>query len=351
MKKHYLPTILSFLLVCAAGVAAQESVYTSLAEKQCKTLELKEDEAYSRGSCAGVGGYKLEVVESDLRQTVDVVAPNGKKSPLDFQGNVSAMFSAVGQKAEWRARQGKPYALIVRFNVSENPDDTTKKTSYLVVAKISPEGSCITGVVNPSATANADAQRLADEAPNKSCKPGASEAAPGQEIRKIDFANFTHRIGKDNITLKNGNQAGACGKNNAANGAWEIGEIAYGDLDGDGEDEAAVSFTAEVCGGGGTLNDALLVYTYKGAETRRLPELDYADAGCEKNAKECPLTPVPGVGVSFDEANAAIVVEFRFRHDDDPICCPSYSRKTLYKWDGSKFFVEKRGKAGPKDGK
>ena len=351
MKKIILT--LTILLMTAAA-QAQESVYTDLTEKQCKTLAVNEAEQSSRQSCAGVGGYKLEVVENDLRQTVDVVAPNGKKSPLDFQSNISALFSSVGQKAEWRTRKTgasvTPYALIVRFSVSENPDDATKKTSYLVVAKVAPTGSCITDVVGPSPTANADAQGLADEATNKPCKSSSADdmETAGQSIRKVDFANFTHRFGKESVVLKNGAQVGACGKNNRDNGAWEIGQVAYGDLDGDGEDEAIVSFSASVCGGGGMLNDALLVYTYKGAVTRPMPAPDYADTGCALNAKECPLTSVPGVGVSFDKENAALVVESRFRHDDDALCCPSYSRKTSYKWNGKAFSVLKRGEVAQK---
>ena len=66
-------------------------------------------------------------------------------------------FSTLGEKAEWRVKKSdgkeKPFALIVRFNVSENPDKPEKNTSYLVVVKISGESSCITDVVKPMAEA------------------------------------------------------------------------------------------------------------------------------------------------------------------------------------------------------
>ena len=179
MKTKHLLTAFACLLACLSWAHAQESIYTDLAEKSCKTLTVNEETQSSREVCPGVGGYKLEVLEDDLRQTIDVVAPNGKKSSLDLQSNVSSAFSSLGAKAEWRVkRKGAkvtPFALIVRFNASEDPEDSTKKTSYLVVVKISPKGSCVTDVVNPSPDANAQAQRLADAAANKPCKKSEEE--------------------------------------------------------------------------------------------------------------------------------------------------------------------------------
>lgn len=174
-------SIFGFLLIVffANEVSAQkaktESLYTSLDSKNCRTLEQSTEEAGSyRGECAGVGGYKLQVTEGDLRQSVDVVAPNKKRFELDLTVNVSSAFSSVGDKAEWRVvRAGKkvvPLALIVRFNASENPEDSSKTTSYLVVAKITKARICVTDVVKPGANANDEARKLADSSSAKSCK-------------------------------------------------------------------------------------------------------------------------------------------------------------------------------------
>lgn len=150
-----------------------ESVYTNLTDKGCKTTEKNEEEEWITQVCDGVGGYKLEVFEGDLRSSINVIAPNGKKAELEFQ-KVSMNFSSLGEKAEWRVekKDGKdvPTALIVRFNASKT-DDETKSTSYLIVSKIAGEKSCITDVVKPSANANEEARKLADNAANKPCKP------------------------------------------------------------------------------------------------------------------------------------------------------------------------------------
>ena len=168
MKK--LLIISSLMLAFSVSAAAQnKSIYTSLDTKSCKTIEQSDEgTGWYRGECKGAGGYKLEVTEGDIRQSINVVAPGGKIFELGF-GQVSSAFSTVGAKAEWRMKGKVPLALIVRFNAS-NPEDSTKSTSYLVVSKISKTESCITDVVNPGKTQNASAQRLADAAAKKPCK-------------------------------------------------------------------------------------------------------------------------------------------------------------------------------------
>jgi hypothetical protein len=153
-----------------------ESVYTDLTTEKCKTIEQTDDEGGSyRGECAGVGGYKLEVLEGDLRQSINVVAPNRKKFELDIWTTVSSGFSSFGGKAEWRVtRSGKkitPKAFIVRYNASENPEKPEQTTSYLVVVKISKTAACVTDVVNPTVkNQNVKARQLADASANKPCK-------------------------------------------------------------------------------------------------------------------------------------------------------------------------------------
>lgn len=146
------------------------SIYTDLADTKCKTLELSVDEGGSyRGVCPGVAGFKLEVREGDLRQTIDVITPGRRKFELTFW-DVSGGFSAVGPKAEWRVKGKAPVALIVRLNVNENPDDWRKVTSYLVVTKITRNEICITDIFLPSRTQNTDARKAADTAAARPCK-------------------------------------------------------------------------------------------------------------------------------------------------------------------------------------
>lgn len=162
-----------FIFTGSAAPQAIKSVYTSLSPHSCQILTSILDEAGGYESeCRGVGGYKLRLIEGDLRQTIDVVVPGGEKFPLEFW-NVSSAFSSVGDKAEWRMRGKIPIALIVRFNANRDPINSEKVTSYLIVIRISGGLACITEVVEPSRSQNRDARRLADTARTRPCKfPG-----------------------------------------------------------------------------------------------------------------------------------------------------------------------------------
>jgi hypothetical protein len=177
MIKHLLALVAVAFLAAAAN-AQNKSIYTDLDDTKCKTVELTDDEGGSyKGECKGTAGYKLHVIEGDLRQTITVVDPKSKEHPLRFWEHFG-VFSAVGPKAEWRLKGKTPVALIVRLNVSENPEDASKTTSYLVVAKITPDFACVTDMIKPSRTQNADARKAADKAANIACKIAESTIVP-----------------------------------------------------------------------------------------------------------------------------------------------------------------------------
>ncbi len=163
-------TLLAFLFVVSFTVRAQvASVYTPLDDRKCKTLEMNADEGGSyKGECKGVGGYKLHVIEGDLRQTVTIVDPKGTEHPLEFW-NLTGAFSAVGEQAEWRMRGKQPIALIVRLNVNEDMENIEKRKSYLIVAKITREATCVTHFLAPTRSHNYEARRAADKSATRPC--------------------------------------------------------------------------------------------------------------------------------------------------------------------------------------
>jgi hypothetical protein len=163
------------ILICAVCVFAQSnrSIYTNLGEKNCRTVKADSSEAGSYvGICGGVGRYKLQVEEGDLRQNIQVITPAGQKHSLELWTVVGSSFSSLGEKAEWRVRTQKgrivPVALIVRYNLS-NPEDSTKTTSYLAVAKITASRICVTDKIGPGAGANVAARAAADKSADKPC--------------------------------------------------------------------------------------------------------------------------------------------------------------------------------------
>jgi hypothetical protein len=171
LKVMKLITLFAIVFFTSISADAQiKSVYTNLDADKCKTLEFQADEGgVYKGECKGVGGHKLIVREGDLRQSIDVAAPGRKEHQLRLWEHFHG-FSAVGPKAEWRMMGKKPVGLIFRFNVSEDVVDSSKITSYLIVAKITPQLACVTEIIKPSKTQNADARRAADRSANVPCK-------------------------------------------------------------------------------------------------------------------------------------------------------------------------------------
>lgn len=169
MKFQFM-VLLSFLVFSSSAFGQMKSLYTGLTEKDCKPSIVPVEDGYT-GICPGVAGYSLELVEGDLRQTINVITPDKKRHELELWSNVSNGFSSMGAKAEWRLKGKVPVALIVRYNASENPDDPAKITSYLVVVKLFKDFACIVDILQPSKTQNIQARRLADSPSKNVCQP------------------------------------------------------------------------------------------------------------------------------------------------------------------------------------
>ncbi|MEP6849882.1 MAG: hypothetical protein ABI999_13580 [Acidobacteriota bacterium] len=165
------PTLFISLLItilCFSSSGQNKSVYTSTKTNACRTIESNPDEAGSYiGECRGVGGYKVQLLEGDIRQTLNIITPSRKKFELNFWALYGG-FSAIGEKIEWRTKAGVPVALIARYNVA-NADDSTKSTSYLMISKIARRSSCVTDVVKPGPKQNEQARILADAAAGRPC--------------------------------------------------------------------------------------------------------------------------------------------------------------------------------------
>jgi len=162
-------SMLSLMLFSSMALGQVKSLYTGLTAKDCKASKQPVEDGYI-GMCPGVAGYALELLEGDLRQTVNVIAPDKKKYELELWTNVSNGFSSLGAKAEWRMQGKTPVALIIRFNASENSEDSTKITSYLVVVKIAKTEVCIVDILKPTKTQNIDARKLADTPAKRVCQ-------------------------------------------------------------------------------------------------------------------------------------------------------------------------------------
>ncbi len=146
-----------------------ESSYTSIKANQCRTIST--DELGSIQKCKSFANINVQVIDSDLRQSITLYR-GGNLYPLNFFIKVSSHWSMLGGKIEWRYEKNDiahPIAMIARFKVSEDPNDPNKMTSYLVISKITPDNICVVGKIPPQANQNQLAREMAQRAQNMDC--------------------------------------------------------------------------------------------------------------------------------------------------------------------------------------
>lgn len=157
-----MPRVLCALALLAAPAAAQaiDSRYTDLDLSRCRLIEAAlEPEDGGRLECAGLPGLPVHVWEGDLRFTVAFGAE--PESQCAMQQTFPA-FNSLGPRVEWRLAGGKPFATILRWQLSK--DETGGTESWLVVTRLGGPDTCQVGYVEGSLPdANAVARRLADE--------------------------------------------------------------------------------------------------------------------------------------------------------------------------------------------
>ena len=112
--------------------------------------------------CDGLAGYPVHFSEYDLRQFVAF----GPVGPDDRTPGGFAQFNRTGERVEWRLRNGRPYATILRWFIENMNDDGLPDAKslgqVLVVSTVAQPGSprsCPVGYVD--ARANSDANEIA----------------------------------------------------------------------------------------------------------------------------------------------------------------------------------------------
>ncbi len=143
-------------------IARNSSSYTSIAEKDCQTLD--SDDVGSIQECESFNDIRVKVIEGDLRKSIVLIRQH-REYNLNFWSIVSPFFSFLGDKIEWRHEIGHPEkvkGMIVRFEASDNFNNFDKTSSYLVVSKITKNKICVVAKVLPSENQNEIARKILD---------------------------------------------------------------------------------------------------------------------------------------------------------------------------------------------
>lgn len=158
-----------------------ESSYTSIAEKDCRTLD--SDDLGSIQECESFADLKVKVMEGDIRQSITLSRGN-QEYDLNFWSTVTQNFSSLGSQIEWRYRVGEPNApigIIVRLEANEDEVDMNKTTSYLVVSKITADEMCVVGKIEPKENQNEVARTMVDSSSKMPCLKRLKTAVPLEE--------------------------------------------------------------------------------------------------------------------------------------------------------------------------
>ena len=163
-------TALFALALGPVSSAAQtfSSSYTSTAPKECRTVGKSRDGGATQ-VCPGKSGLVVVISEDDLRQTVSVGPTQAAAAKEPAAQTWFAPFNSTGNTVEWRAADGRPFAIIQRWLIADN-DDLDKggrpiSKPILAVTRLPPGPVCHVAYVDGQANRNANevARRVADE--------------------------------------------------------------------------------------------------------------------------------------------------------------------------------------------
>ncbi len=125
------------------------------------------DEDWSVSRCDGPGDWSLQIDYGDARDDVQLLRKGKPAQPLNLGALTGGAFNGLGDTIEWRGVDAvKPTALILRNNVSESPEDSSRITASLLVVDLAQ--GCVVAQVRPQSGQNEKARALAD-GPKQPC--------------------------------------------------------------------------------------------------------------------------------------------------------------------------------------
>jgi hypothetical protein len=170
------------------------SRYTNLAT-QCRTPEGQGEEGgHISTYCEGFGGYRVHIFDTATTMEINVQAEDDEGGSVSIASQ-SLGFDMKNKQIEWRFRDGKPFAVIMRADEYRLGDDgliryPVRKTGEFLVVKGLPGFEGIDHRINTRANpdANEEARKMADEG---FAKGGGTT---GGTFEKLDIAPFNRMI-------------------------------------------------------------------------------------------------------------------------------------------------------------
>ena len=155
--------------ISPASAQTFSSSYTSTAPKDCRVSSAgtEVDDSTIR-TCPGKGGLVVLISEDDLRETVSVGRNRAAAKKEPAAGVWFGPFNSTEHTVEWRAMNGKPFAIIQRWHIADISDEDKNERPIakpmLAVTRL-PPGVCHVAYIDAQANPNPNelARKAADE--------------------------------------------------------------------------------------------------------------------------------------------------------------------------------------------
>ena len=172
-------TVLAALFVAwfgpipAANAQTFSSSYSSTAPRDCRVSSAGNgvDDSAIR-VCPGKAGLVVVISEDDLRETVSVGRSRAAAAKEPAAQSWFGPFNSTTHTVEWRAVDGKPFAIIQRWHIADNADEDKDgrpiAKPLLAVTRLPPGAVCHVAYIDVKA--NPDANELARKAADESAR-------------------------------------------------------------------------------------------------------------------------------------------------------------------------------------
>ncbi|WP_262267302.1 MULTISPECIES: hypothetical protein [Microvirga] len=133
---------------------AVTAVYSDTQGRTCK--QIASESEFSHWSCSAPGGRRAQFMDTGLIAAVRF----GDSTNTELEPGFQVSGDMIGKKIEWRVRDGKPFAGILRHFTRDADDNPSQ---VLVVTKVNGREACHIGYINArSKNANQQAAEIAD---------------------------------------------------------------------------------------------------------------------------------------------------------------------------------------------
>ena len=157
-------------LVSPATAQTFGSSYTSTAPKNCRVTSAGTgvDDSTIR-TCPGKSDLVVVISEDDLRETVSVGRNRAAAASEPAAQVWFRPFNSTEPTVEWRAVNGKPFAIIQRWHIADNSDEDKNgrpiAKPMLAVTRLPPGAVCHVAYIDAQANPNPNelARKAADE--------------------------------------------------------------------------------------------------------------------------------------------------------------------------------------------